>query len=219
VVDGALRQNAIGENFRAVTGDPAWTDYTLTVKARKLGGKEGFLVLFQTADLAQPVWWNLGGWNNTEHCLQGGSLAENRVRGSIETDRWYEIRIELQGGGVKAYLDGKLIHETQRKPLTAFYAAAGRDRRAGELVLQMVNPFAEPMSVTVELAGAGQWGNPARMITLTHPDPAAENSLDQPAAVTPRQGTFTGIAPVFTCPLEPYSLTTLRIPHSFPAEL
>jgi alpha-L-arabinofuranosidase len=213
VVNGALRQNAMGENFRAVVGDVTWTNYSLTLKARKLGGNEGFLVLFQTADIAHPVWWNLGGWNNTEHSLQGGNLAENHVRGSIEANRWYDIRIELQEGSVKAYLDGKLVHETDRKPLAAFYAAAGRDQRAGELVLQMVNPFAEPMDVTVKLSGAGKPGSPARRTTLTYPDPAAENTLDQPAVVAPRQDVFTGVAPEFICPLEPYSLTTLRIPQ------
>jgi len=30
----------------------------------------------------------------------------------------------------------------------------------------------------------------------------------------PRKGEFTGVAPVFTCTLEPYSLTTLRIPQN-----
>jgi alpha-L-arabinofuranosidase len=212
VVDGALRQNAIGENFRAVVGDPAWTNYTLTVKARKLGGREGFLVLFQTPDINRPVWWNLGGWNNTEHALQGGNLAENRVRGSIETNRWYDIRIELKDGSVKTYLDGKLIHEADRKPLAAFYAAAGRDRRAGELILQLVNPFAEPIAVTVKLAGAGKPGHSARRITLAGPDPAAENTLDHPGIVVPKLDVFTGVAPEFTCNLESYSLTTLRIP-------
>jgi alpha-L-arabinofuranosidase len=218
VMDGVLRQNAMGENFRAVTGDLTWTNYTLTLKARKLDGREGFLVLFQTSDIEHPVWWNLGGWNNTEHSLQGGNLVENRVRGFIATNRWYDIRIELQDGGVKAYLDGTLIHAADRKPLAAFYATAGCDRRAGELILQMVNPFAEAMAVTVELTGAGKWSSPARIITLTHPDAAAENSLDHPDVVAPRQGVFTGVAPVFICPLEPYSLTTLRIPEKTPAE-
>jgi len=213
VVDGALRQNAAGENIRAVVGDPAWTNYTLTLKARKLGGDEGFLVLFQTPDINHTVWWNLGGWGNTEHSLQGGSLVENHMRGSIETNRWYDIRIELHDGNVKAYLDGKLIHEADRKPVATFYTAAGRDQRAGELVLQMVNPFAEPMSVTVKLNGAGKLGNKARTITLTNPDPAAENSLDKPDAVVPQKGELPGVAPVFTCTMAPYSLTTLRIPQ------
>ena len=213
VADGALRQNAGGENVRAVAGDPAWTNYTLTVKARKLDGDEGFLVLFQTPDINHTVWWNIGGWGNTEHSLQGGNLAENHVRGSIETGRWYDIRIELQDGNVKAYLDDKLIHEADNRPVASFYAAAGRDQRAGELVLQMVNPFSESMSVTVNLNGAGKLGKSARVITLANPNPDAENSVGGPAAVVPQVSEFTGVAPTFTCTVEPYSLTTLRIPQ------
>ena len=218
VVDCALRQNATGENIRAVVGDPAWTNYTLTLQARKLGGDEGFLVLFQTPDINHPVWWNLGGWGNTEHSLQGGGLPENHVSGTIETNRWYDIRIELRDGSVKAYLDGKLIHESDRKPVATFYAAAGRDRRTGELVLQMVNPFGEPMSVTVKLNGAGKLGNRARVTTLGNDNPDAENPVGGPAAVVTRESGLSGIAPVFTCTLEPYSLTTLRIPPKKPVE-
>ena len=213
VVDGALRQNVSGENIRAVVGDPAWTNYTLTLKARKLGGAEGFLILFQTPDINHPVWWNLGGWGNTEHSLQGGDLVEGHVRGSIETGRWYDIRIELQDGAVKAYLDGRLIHEADRKPIATFYAAAGRDRRAGELILQMVNPFAETTSVTVTLAGASKLDNPARKITLTNPDPDAENTLGHADVVAPRIERFNGVASEFTITVEPHSLTTLRIPE------
>src|SRR4029077_3722576 len=85
IEDGALRQAGNGENIRAVAGDASWTDYTLTLKARKIGGREGFLILFETPGVDAPVWWNLGGWNNTEHGLQGEGLPERRVRGVIET--------------------------------------------------------------------------------------------------------------------------------------
>ena len=40
-VGGALRQDSEAENIRAVVGDKSWTDYTLSVKARKLGGPGG----------------------------------------------------------------------------------------------------------------------------------------------------------------------------------
>ena len=33
----------------AIVGDPTWTDFTYTLKARKLSGDEGFLVLFHCA--------------------------------------------------------------------------------------------------------------------------------------------------------------------------
>jgi alpha-L-arabinofuranosidase len=212
-VDGALCQNASGENIRAVTGDAAWTDYTLTLKARKLDGSEGFLILFHTPDIDHPTWWNLGGWGNTEHSLQGGDLAEDHVRGSIETGRWYDIKIELHGGKVKAFLDGELVHESDSKPVAAVYAAAGRDKLAGELVLQLINPFSERMSVNVKLNGAGKLGSKAKVITLTDPNPDAENSFDNPDVVAPQTSQFSGVAPEFSYTLSPYSLTTFRIPE------
>jgi alpha-L-arabinofuranosidase len=212
-VDGALRQSAGGENIRAVAGDPSWTDYTLTLKARKLGGEEGFLVLFRTADIDNTTWWNLGGWRNTEHSLQGEGMTERHVQGSIETNRWYDVRVELRGGSVKAYLDGKLIHEADRKPVSLLYASAGRDDRAHEIILQLVNPFAQPMAAAIKLAGLRTVGSRAQVMTLANADPDTENTLNRPDAVAPRTGEFTGVAPEFTYHLEPHSLTTLRIPE------
>jgi len=57
-------------------------------------------------------------------------------------------------------------------------------------------------------------GNKARIITLTNPDPDAENLLDQPDTVVPQKGELPGVAPVFNCMLAPNSLTTLRIPQN-----
>jgi alpha-L-arabinofuranosidase len=213
IVDGALRQAGGGENIRAVTGDPSWTDYTFTLKARKLSGREGFLILFETPGVDSPVWWNLGGWNNTQHGLQGEGLPERQVRGVIETGRWYDIRIESRNGGVKAYLDGQLIQSGERKPIGTFFASAGRDDRAHELILQMVNPLGKPVDVAVTLKGLKNSSAKARVITLAHARADAENTLDQPEAVAPRTSEFNGVAPAFTYTLEPNSLTTLRIPE------
>ena len=44
--DGALRQTVKTENIRAIAGQKAWKDYTYSLKARKLGGDEGFLIMF-----------------------------------------------------------------------------------------------------------------------------------------------------------------------------
>ena len=44
-----LRQSSDDQNCRAMVGDPTWTDFTYTLKARKLSGDEGFLILFHAA--------------------------------------------------------------------------------------------------------------------------------------------------------------------------
>ena len=63
--DGALRQTAEKEFIRALAGQREWTDYTLTLKARKISGAEGFLVLFRINGNDDRTWWNIGGWGNT----------------------------------------------------------------------------------------------------------------------------------------------------------
>ncbi|MDQ3812901.1 MAG: DUF1080 domain-containing protein, partial [Armatimonadota bacterium] len=115
VVDGALRQTSGESNVRALVGDPNWSNYTLSLKARKLGGSEGFLILFGApGDEETKSWWNLGGWGNTRHALEGPDFSSDPVPGQIATGRWYDIRIELRGPTVKAYLDGKLVQQASQ---------------------------------------------------------------------------------------------------------
>ncbi len=100
----------------AVTGDTAWSNYTVSVKARKLGGREGFRVLFNVQDNQNWTLWNLGGWDNTtnaiEACANGVRAAfvhTNQPR--ILTGPWYDIRIEIQGTNLRCYLNDQLIHD------------------------------------------------------------------------------------------------------------
>ncbi len=123
---GALRQNSLADNVRAVAGDKSWDDYTYSLKARKLGGAEGFLILFRVRNDHEKAWWNLGGWGNVRHAIELGGTVSNSVPGRIETGRWYDIRIELQGGNIKCYLDGKLIHDITSPSIKSLYASASR---------------------------------------------------------------------------------------------
>ena len=70
VADGALRQSAPGTNLRAVFGDSAWRDYTVSLKARKISGSEGFLLMFDVQNDNRWFWWNVGGWGNVRHGLE-----------------------------------------------------------------------------------------------------------------------------------------------------
>jgi len=51
-----LRQTAEKEFIRALAGDKSWTDYTLTCKAQKISGAEGFLILFRIAGDDDRMW-------------------------------------------------------------------------------------------------------------------------------------------------------------------
>src|SRR5262249_7369349 len=165
VVDGAYRPNerAVGLSF---FGDNNWDDYTLTLKARKLSGSEGFLICFGRKN-QERNWWNIGGWGNTEHAIEFNQNGLGRhVPGSIETGRWYDVKVELTGTRIRCYLDGKLIHDETVSTPERFFALAGKDEASGDLVLKAINAGTEPVNATLNINGVGRLPAEAQLITL-----------------------------------------------------
>jgi alpha-L-arabinofuranosidase len=212
--DGSYRQTALAEDCRTTTGDPNWTDYTITLQARKLGGAEGFLIMFRVRDDDNWHWWNIGGWNNTRHAVErsiGGSklLACPQVPGSVETGRWYDIRIEVQGARIRCYLDGQLIHDFEDAPIPALYAVASRREKPREIILKVVNVSDRAQETEVQLRGARRLVPRAKVITLTSDSPDDENSLENPTRVAPVERSLEGVAPSLRYTFPPHSLTVM----------
>jgi len=212
VQDGVLRQNGMADNVRAVAGDKSWTDYTYSLKARKLGGAEGFLILFRVQDEDRKSWWNLGGWGNQRHAIEMGGIIGNDVPGSIETGRWYDIRIELKGNNIKCYLDGKLMHDVTPPVPRSLYASASRVSSSGEVVLKVVNTSRAETPTDIKLNGVTALHGPAKAIVLTSQDPADENSLAEPTKVAPVMKTIDVSGPAFRHALPGNSVTVIRLP-------
>jgi len=211
-----LRQSSGAENVRAVTGDRGWTDYTYSLKARKLGGAEGFLILFGVQDFEAKSWWNLGGWGNQRHAIEMGGIVGNEVNGRIETGRWYDVRIELSGSRVKCYLDNALLHDVQAPVLRSLHVSASRDDKAGDLILKIVNASSAPLETEVSLEGIERLAPSARLITLTHDDPTAENTLAEPKRVAPVETTFAVNGPKFTRTFAGNSFSVIRLKRLVP---
>lgn len=209
--EGVVRQSSLADNVRAVAGDKAWTDYTLTLKARKLGGAEGFLILFRVQDENRKSWWNLGGWGNQRHAIEMGGIVGKEVPGRIETGRWYDIRIELAGRSIKCYLDGQLLHDVAAPALKSLHASATRVKASGEVVLKVVNVGQREQPTEVRLEGLGRITRPARAIVLTSAHPTDENSLDEPRKVAPVERTLTLDGPRFRHVFPGNSVTVLRL--------
>jgi alpha-L-arabinofuranosidase len=211
--DGVVRQNSDNQFVRAIIGDKSWTDYTYSLKARKLGGDEGFLVLFRVNNDGDKSWWNLGGWGNTRHGIEMNEVM-TQVPGSIETGRWYDIRIEVKGPAIKCYLDGELVHDIRRSSLPSLYASATRDTRSGDIILKVVNGNADKLDTAIHLKGARNLAHSGEAIVLTSENPTDENSLDAPAKVSPKTEPFDVAGPDFHHVFPGNSLTVLRISAS-----
>lgn len=115
VAGDAYRPTASG-TFVSYLAEGSWTDCTITLQARKISGKEGFLIVFGHKD-HDKLWWNLGGWGNTANGVEFNSMAVDQsgvgahFPGTIETNRWYDIKVQISGSQISGYLDGKLIEQ------------------------------------------------------------------------------------------------------------
>lgn len=214
--EGCLAQAATGTDCRAVTGDSQWSDYTYTLKARKTGGDEGFLILFQVRDQNNWLWWNLGGWGNQRHAIEqcvGGSKSQlgPSVPGAIETGRWYDIRIETSAAAIRCYLDGKLVHEVRHGAMQRLHAAASRDRATGEVILKVVNAGDRVVETDVNLAGVKKVAAEGKAFVLTSGSDSDENTLEAPTRVATREMPLAA-GTRFRHAFPAHSLTVLRVP-------
>ena len=218
VQDGALQQTAEETDCRATVGDVNWADYTYTLKARKISGAEGFLILFHVKDADSYVWWNVGGWGNSRTALErAGDGGKGQIGPSapvtVETGRWYDIRIEVKGHQIRCFLDGKLTTEAIDAPapgVLPFYSTASRDLQTGEVIVKVVNTTADNQPMVVDLAGAKGVAKTARM-ELIAGEPGAVNSVESPENVAPRTVQVSGISPAFTHLFPAHSVTVLRV--------
>jgi alpha-L-arabinofuranosidase len=210
VVEGAYRQGNEGQSF-SYFGDENWSDYTLSLKARKLSGNEGFLIVFGRQG-GERYWWNLGGWGNERLGLEQNQIAVGRsIEGSIETDRWYDIKIELDGMRIRAYLDGLLIHDVTAEPQQKFFVTSGREDASGDIVIKAINTTGQPQPATVRLQGLPKLMPEATLTVLSSASDSDNNSLDNPQSVVPQESQIAVAGPEFTHEFPPRSLSILRL--------
>ncbi len=202
------REGAVSLSQEAYEGDPL----TLELRARKLGGNEGFLIAFGGTDRNNTYWWNLGGWRNTGHGLEiirGGEPSQlARTPGRIEQGRWYDLKVEVSDGRIRCYLDGEIVHDHEIEP-AAIHVASTFDKAAGEVILKMVNPTDQAVEAALTLDGVTRVAPEARLVLLTG-EAEAENTVLHPDRVQPVTRTIPAAAS-FTRTLPPMSVQFIRV--------
>jgi alpha-L-arabinofuranosidase len=176
-----------------------------------LSGNEGFLIVFGRKG-GERHWWNLGGWGNSQHAIELNQTPVGRpVRGRIESDRWYDIKIELAENRIRCFLDGELIHDVKSTPPQTFFVNAGLDEASGELVVKAINVGSEPVRGQLRIRGAIGIENQASTIVLRSTNLEDNNSLDAPENVVPNEVSLDMASSEFEHEFPGYALTILRL--------
>lgn len=213
---GVLSQTSNSTDCRDTVGNPTWTDYTYSLQAMKTGGSEGFLIMFHVQDHDNFLWWNIGGWGNTRTAIEratGGAKTQVGASSSVtvQSNRWYDISIVVQGTSIKCYLDGTLVTQATDLPSgDIVYATASRDLATGDVILKAVNFSGSDQQLQVGLQGAVGVVDTATQTVLAG-QPGDVNSLASPRNVAPQTSKITGVGASFLHTFPADSVSVIRV--------
>ena len=213
----SIRQTGSNENHYVVFQEAIPSQkYSISLKARKDSGKEGFLILFNYENGNNYCWLNLGGWDNTGHgvetVIEGRKSTAKRVSGKIEAGKWYDVRVDVNKNRLTAYLDGQQVLETflsNSKTLSGVFTSASMDDRNRELIVKLVNTSGAVETVELDIKGfpvrSGQ------LTQMTAESGTSENTLSSPTVVYPvtKKVALREEKPLVDLP--PYSISIYRL--------
>lgn len=224
VKDGELIQNSFEQPAIALyNGDIMTTKYTYKVQAKKESGAEGFLLVFGYKDSKNYEWFNVGGWtntqNNVEQAIGGGRIQLGRDRRfNVETDKWYDLQVDVDGDSVKCYIDGKLDFACKLQKSTAMegvYASTTIDDANKMMYVKVVNVGEGHADGVVNLKNCSVDTNDKSalsLLRLSSKDGNDENTLDSPKNIYPTAGDISAANPTtINFQVPPFSVNILKI--------
>ena len=208
-------------NLKAALGDAAWmTGMERNSDLIVMASYAPLLVNVTPAPPGGPKPWPgmqwrvnligydaMGGYGDTALLLRPADVqpASTATRSSPRAARASARRTH----GSPRSRAGAPIPPKRRVP-TLFFDAT-RQASSGLVTLKVVNPIGAAQSARIELAGVIAVEPTGRTLILAAADPAATNSIAEPANVIPVAGEATGLAPVFPYVFPPYSITILEL--------
>lgn len=215
VSGGVYAQTSTATDCRSISAAITDTTYTYSVKARKISGSEGFLIIFGYKDANNFYWWNIGGWGDTQHaieqCIGGNKSTLTAVAGSVNTNQIYDIRIEVSKTKTLFYLNNALIHTLDNLPSQMLYTSATLDETNNQLYLKVINPSNKDVITNLNFNGITDGLLSGKSTVLTSANALNENSLDNKTNIIPVETGLNLISKTSNYTFKANSFTVLQL--------
>jgi alpha-L-arabinofuranosidase len=161
------------------------------VRAQKLRGNEGFMLMFgfQNEDIYN--WFNIGGWSNSKNNIEqgngGGRIQLTAGKDfTVENGRWYDLQVDVDGDSITCYIDGKLEFgaRLQHSMMKGVFASTTIDEKTNELIIKVVNTGWGPTDGTINLQNCQAAS--ATLQRLSSAEGTDENTMNEPEKIIPR---------------------------------
>lgn len=214
-----LKQSGEGAQRLAWLKGKIFDTYTLTVKARKTGGLNAFIIPFAVKDSNTQLRAHIGSWWNRyamfEKVTDGFDVVSvsnpTKIK-PIEDNRWYEIRLEVGMEEVKCYVDDELIITYTQPP--DFFTIAGVDEQTDEVVVKVVNSSEKPVETQLRMDGLKKGTSSGKWISLKAENAEAENSFSEPEKYIPVEEKITVKDGEVRLNMSPLSVNVIRMPKN-----
>lgn len=192
--------------------------YIITVKGEMLYGRRGFMLQYGNRDEKNRYQWEIGGWQNMDSALTQDIAGRNscltQSSFTVAADREYELKLEIEGRHLRAYIDGELIHEIHHAPvkIEPLYTAASIDRQSGDVIVKLVNVQKRPIDTVLHMEGTEQAKGTAYIMSGFALED--ENSFAEPFKVSPREEEIQLTQGCCSCHIDGESVQVLRFQKS-----
>ena len=179
-------------------------------------------MIWHAADNDNYQWWNIGGWGNTATRAEASDDGARTSYGpsndfTVETGRWYDLRLEVTGRRMRGFIDDKLVTDTtydgSQPSSPPVYASATYDKSSHTAFVKVVNSGAMPVAATINIEGVRSIEPNATAIVLAG-KPGDENTLDEPKKIAPQSETVSDASKSFRREFPPHSFTILQLKTS-----
>ena len=197
-----------------------WQNDTITVRARKTGGAEGFLIGFGVQDLNNYYWWNVGGWGNgltgIERVNSGSKTLLASRADAITTGQWYSLKIVLNNRRIMCYRDNVLFHDVvdSAEAASPLYVSTSKVASSGDFIIKAVNTGDQSLAGTINLDNATFSSIQASEEVLASASATDSNSLAQPQRVATVTRSLGTVGPVFQHTFPQYSVSVIRLSNA-----
>jgi alpha-L-arabinofuranosidase len=191
----------------------------ITVKARRVDGREGFLLFFNAESQERFLFGNYGANGNEFSAIQERGTPDDcafrggrSTPGAIEKGRWYELSLVFTESRAELFLDGKKVSDARMERLPSFFATAGLRQKDGTVIVKATNYSAQPQEAEFVIEGAIVGGGSGRHFIYQASALSDDNSLENPTKLVPHETVFPIVGNRIKLTLPAYSVSVVRVP-------
>ncbi|MBW5445317.1 alpha-L-arabinofuranosidase [Cohnella sp. CFH 77786] len=198
-------------------GETDWVNYTLRLKAQRISGPKGFNLYFGKRDGNNQLFWDFGGWQNQDSALcasvNGRTSCLTQSIFNVETDKEYELTLNVAGRRIRAWIDGVLFHDTEDKlpVIEPLYYSASYERSTGDVIVKVVNVQEKNVSGQIVPAEMQAKSLTVEVYEMSGYALEDENTFASPERVRPTRKEFRTEGCSFHYEFPKHSITVFRM--------